>query len=430
MKLVCVLILFLSVPAAYAQNVLTIDEAVNTALKNNFDIRVARNDADIAKSNNTPGNAGMLPTLEMTGSGSYENNNVHQELSGGTVNNYPALSTVLFDAGTVLSWTLFDGGKMFVTKNKLREIEKLGVIQFKEQVLQIQYDVVVAYYDIVRQKQQWKSYNEAINFNRERVKIAQTGFDAGSLLKSDLLQAKIDLNVSMEEAISQKYTIDAAKKDLNRILGQNPETAFEIGDTILLNYVPDRADLLQKLHSSNTTVLSLQKQVEIADLALKENTKANLPVLDLSAGYYVSQTNNSDGSVLNKRSFGPQVGGAVTIPLYKAGENKRKMAVAKLQLQSAEYDLEKVKLQVSTELQNTLTEFENQQQLIQIESDNNELAKEDLEISLQRLKQGQTTSLEVHQAQENYIESCTRYINFRYNLKVAETKLKQLISTL
>jgi len=234
----------------------------------------------------------------------------------------------------------------------------------------------------------------------------------------------------MEEAISQKYTIDAAKKDLNRILGQNPETAFEIGDTILLNYVPDRADLLQKLHSSNTTVLSLQKQVEIADLALKENTKANLPVLDLSAGYYVSQTNNSDGSVLNKRSFGPQVGGAVTIPLYKAGENKRKMAVAKLQLQSAEYDLEKVKLQVSTELQNTLTEFENQQQLIQIESDNNELAKEDLEISLQRLKQGQTTSLEVHQAQENYIESCTRYINFRYNLKVAETKLKQLISTL
>ena len=89
-----------------------------------------------------------------------------------------------------------------------------------------------------------------------------------------------------------------------------------------------------------------------------------------------------------------------------------------------------MKLQVNAELQNMLTEFDNQQQLLQIENENNDLTKENLEISLQRLKRGQATSLEVHQAQEDYVQSCTRLINFNYNLKISETKLKQLVSSL
>ncbi|MEA4840277.1 MAG: TolC family protein [Bacteroidales bacterium] len=430
MRIVQIFFFFMLVSVAYGQNVLTIDDAVNTALKNNFDIRVARNNAEIAKTNNTPGNAGMLPTIGVTGAGSYENNNVRQKNSAGEEKKYPALSTTSFSAGTELAWTLFDGGKMFVTRNKLRQIEVLGEIQFKEQVLQTQYDVIAAYYDVVRQKQQLDSYNEAINFNRERVKIAQTGFDAGSLLKTDLLQAKIDLNVATENAINQQYVIEAGKKNLNRLLGRNPETTFEIADVIPLDDAPDKADLLRRLNSSNTAILSLQKQVEIAESTLKENKKSNLPVLDLNAGYYLSQTDNSDGTILNNRSIGPQVGGKVSIPLYTAGENKRKISEARLQLQSAEYNLENTKLQVSTDLENTLTEFENQQRLVQIESENSDLTKENFEISIQRLRLGQTNSLEVHQAQEDYIQSCSRFINFKYNLKMAETKLRQLISTL
>ena len=420
MKILNILLFLILAPAAYTQDVLTIDDAVNMALKNNFDVQVASNDAAIAKVNNTRGNAGMLPKINVTGAGNFKNNNYY----------YPSLSTSSFNLATELSWTLYDGGKMYVTKNKLREIEALGEIQFKDQILQTQYDVISAYYDVVKQKQQLNSYNEAINFNSERVKIAQTGFDAGSLVKTDLLQAKIDLNVSRENAINQQYVIEAGKKNLNRLLGRNPETVFEIADVIPLDYQPDKVELLQKIQTSNTAVLSLQKQVEIASLALKENKKSNLPIFNLNASYALTQSYNSNGSTSNNQFFGPQVGGSVSIPLYTAGENKRKTAEAKLKLQSAGYDLESIKLQVITELENTLTEFENQQRLVEIEGENSLLTKENFEISIQRLRLGQTNSLEVHQAQEDYIQSCTRFINFKFNLKMAETKLKQLISTL
>jgi len=136
------------------------------------------------------------------------------------------------------------------------------------------------------------------------------------------------------------------------------------------------------------------------------------------------------GSILNSRSFGPQLGGNLTIPIYSAGENKRKVTTAKILLQSAEYDLQNIELQVNTDLQNALTGFENQQRLLKIEKENNELTKENLQISLQRLRLGQTTSLEVHLAQENFVLSSTRLINFEFNLKIAETKLKQLIASL
>ncbi|WP_321438500.1 TolC family protein [uncultured Bacteroides sp.] len=430
MRTIHIFLLLMLYTTIQAQNVLTPEKAVNIALKNNFDILIARNDADIARMNNTKGNAGMLPTVNVNGSGSYSYDNVYQKLSNGTVNKYSSQSSTMVATNTELSWTLFDGGRMFVTKNKLSEIQALGGLQFQAKVLETLYNVIAAYYDIVKQKQQLNSINEAINYNKERVTIAQIGFDAGSLLKNDLLQAKIDLNVAMENAINQQYAISEAQKTLNRMLGQDPNVLFEVSDSIPLLYTPDSNELLQKLNSSNASILSFQKQIDIARLTLKENQKAYLPTLSFKGGYYLSQTANSEGSSLKNRSYGPQVGGTLSIPLYNGGETKRKISIAKKELQSAEYDLENVKLQMNTELQNTLTDFENQQHLLNIEKDNNKLAKENMEISLQRLRLGQTTSLEVHQAQESYVQSFTRLINFEYNLKIAETKLKQLIASL
>ena len=409
---------------------LSIDDAISIALKNNFDIRVAKNDAAVSKVNNTAGNAGMLPTVGITGSGTYGVSETNQKLGGGGTNTYPSLSSSSLSAGLQLNWTLFDGGKMFVTKNKLNEIQSLGEIQFREMVLQTLSNVISAYYDVVRQKQQLNSINEILEFNRNRLSIAKAGFNAGTLVKTDLLQSKIDLNVIAESVINQQFAIDESLKNLNLLLGRKGEEAIEVNDSISLNYTPDKAALQQKLNSSNTSILSYQKQIEIAQLALKENRSLYLPNLSLRGGYYLSQTNNSAGTILQNNSVGPQVGASLLIPIYNAGETKRKESLAKIQKETADIDLQSIKLQLNAALLTTLTEFENQQKLLKMEAENNELAKENLQISMERLKHGQTTSTEVHLAQENYVQSNTRLINFRYNLKMAETRLKQLVSEL
>jgi outer membrane protein TolC len=319
---------------------------------------------------------------------------------------------------------------MFVTKRKLNEIQALGEIQFRDRVLQTEYDVSLAYYDVVRQKQELASINEVITYNLERVKISQTSYDAGLSPKTNLLQAKIDLNVYQENAINQQSIIIAAKRALNQSLGRNADIAFEVLDSIPIDGLPDKKELVQKLDSSNTSILTFKKQVDVSKLSLKEMKTLLLPRINFNAGYSLFQSNTPESSPLRSRTIGPTIGGTISIPIYQAGNAVRQIKTAKIQLESDEYYLENIRLQVSQQLQNAYTQFENQLQLLRIEKDNAKLAKENLEISIQRLRYGQTTSLEVSLAEGSFVDSLTRLINFEYNLKVAETKLKQLLARL
>ncbi|MCX6230468.1 MAG: TolC family protein [Bacteroidetes bacterium] len=424
-------LIFISIISiANAQQVLTVEDALKTALKNNYGILISRNETEISKTNNTAGNAGMLPNISAFGNGNFESNNVNQNYAGGTSSSYNGLTTISLNAGTELSWTLFDGGKMFVTKNKLSEIEALSEIQLKDKIFQTQYDVISAYFDVVRQKQQLTSINEIIKYNTELVKILEISFNAGSIAKNNLLQAKIDLNVYKENAINQEYVIIAAKKTLNQLIGVSIDSPFEVNDSIPLNYTFNKAEINKKLFASNTTILSFQKEIDIAKLSLTEYNRMRYPLINLKAGYYYSHTDNSAGSLLKNQAYGPQIGGSISIPLYQSAKINRQISIASIEIQSATFNLENLKSQLNKDLQNAIVSYENQQRLLDIEKENNAFAKENLEISLQRLKLGQTNTIEVHLAQENYVQSMTRLINFKYNLKIAETKLKQLLAEL
>jgi|WetSurMetagenome_2_1015567.scaffolds.fasta_scaffold00057_13 outer membrane protein len=411
-----------------AQPPLTVDDALSIALKNNFDILVAQNDAAVARANNTPGNAGMLPTLTATGVETYSQSNTTQKPSSGAQIVYPDARVNAASAGIALAWTLFDGGKMFVTKQKLSEIEALGNMEYRGRVLQTAYDVIVGYYNVVRQKQELASINEVLAYNKDRVTILQTSFDAGLSPKTTYLQAQIDYNVNRENALSQESAIRDAKRALNLLLCRNPDTAFEVADSIPFTYVPDKARLAAQVYSGNVDIAAFEKQLEIARLTLAETRTLFFPKLFFSAGYSLSQSDNSAGSVAMSRGYGPQIGGTLTVPLYQAGSALRQAKTARIGYESARYLLDNEKQQVAAELSAALDEFESQRRLLEIEKGNDALAKENLDIAMLRLRLGEATSLELRQAQESYQDSRTRLITIEYNLKAAETKLKQLMA--
>ena len=423
-------ILLLTGISGSAQSLLTVNDALEIALKQNYDILISRTSADIDAANNTAGNAGMLPNIGFNASDVYSRNHVSNELSTGSRNTYPDARSNSFSTELDLIWTLFDGGKMFVTRKKLREINDLGEIQFKDKVNQTCYSVIVAYYEVVRQKQQLASLNEVIRYNKERVTILQASFRAGLVPKTDLLQSQVDLNVFLENAIIQETVLLDSKRTLNQWLCRDADSHFEVVDSIDLTYVPDKNDLNKRLYSENTQVLGSRKQVDVSALEIRELSSERLPWVSISAGYNFLTGNNTSGSVIKSTTYGPQIGGSLNLPIYYGGKITRQVRVARLQQQAALYNLESIKTEVNTQLQNALSDYEHAIQLLSLEKSNTLLAKENLNISMDRLRLGQTTTLEVRQAEESYIQSLTRYIQFSYTAKVAETKLKQLIATL
>lgn len=425
------LIVFNVYCSALPQQILTPGDAVKIALKNNYDILVAKNDLEIDKTNNTAGNAGMLPSLGINGTDNFSfSSNVEQKTETGVTQKYSNGQSNSLNLGVDLDWTLFDGGRMFVTRKKLREIEAAGTYSYQDRVTSAVFDVITSYYNVVKQKQQLLSYNEVINLNQERVRILETGFNAGLKPKTDFLQAKIDLNVVREQAIVQESVIITAKRTLNELLGRDPEEQFEVEDTIVQSYIPDKESMLKNIYAKNPSILAFEKDVDIAGLSLKESRSLLFPRLSFNAGYSVLGTDNNTSTIRSARNYGPQVGGTLSIPLYQSGNARRLINISKLEVSSSKLALEARKIEISRQLREALTSFYTQKELLQIELENNTLSRENLFISMERLRLGQTTSLEVRQAQQSFSESSTRLLNLEYNLKVAETNLKQLMAEL
>lgn len=413
-----------------AQNQLSIDTAIALVLKNNYGILVANNSVAIAKANNTAGNAGMLPTVTATAGNNYSNNSINQKLANGNEIINPHATSNAISGSVALNWTVFDGCKMFVSKKKLAETEAQSQLQYKNMVLQSVATVIASYYSIVKQKQQLIATQEAINYNNERVTILQAAVTSGLSAKNGLLQAQIDLNVFRENAIVQQTEIENAKHSLNLLLARDASTAFEVSDSISIKQLPKRDEIEQKLYVNNPLLLAYQRQINISKLSVTEYKALRSIKLNLNAAYNYLQTENSAGNLLRNNSLGPTIGASLAIPLFQSGNISRQITVAKLQLSSDTFAYENLKLQLNTQLQNALTSYETQLQLLDIELKNNVLAKENINICLQRLKYGQSTALETRLAQQEFADSNTRLINYRYALKIAETTVQQLLNQL
>src|SRR6188472_3748887 len=99
--------------STHAQELLTPEEAVATALQNNYEIRLSRNDSIIAAIDYSYANAAMLPQVSGNGGLIFNRNNQKQKLADGSDRKATGIKTRNLTASLGLEWVLFDGFKMF-----------------------------------------------------------------------------------------------------------------------------------------------------------------------------------------------------------------------------------------------------------------------------------------------------------------------------
>lgn len=407
-----------------AQETLTVEQAVEIALKNNYDIQLAKNEAEIADRNNTVGNAGMLPRITGTLGDNFTLNNLNQKFSNGNEINTNGVTGNNLSAGVALNWTLFDGLKMFATKSKLKRLEEIGELNFKDEVQTVVANVMLAYYDVVRAGQQLKAIDEAIKISEERVKLADAKFQVGTSGKTDWLQAKVDLNAQKSAALTQRKTIEQRKGDLNNLLARNIETDFSVTDSIPLTLAEQLT--AEDLDNKNFQLQAAMKNVEVAKYSKKEIFSQFLPLLNANLGYNYNRSNNSAGFFLVNQTNGMNAGFTLSIPLFNGLNTLRQNKIAAIQITSSQFNLEKARFQTKLNFYKALKDFQNAQQLLKLEEENIQLANENNNIATERFRLSQSTSIEFREAQKSYIDALTRLVNARYMAKAAETELKRL----
>lgn len=421
-------------PAPQAPNpqpLLTPEEAVRIALENNYDIRLSRGDAEIAKLNNIKANAGMLPTIDFVAGDNFGINAFqYQELADGRFIEAYGAFTNTANVGVQLNWTLYDGRRMFIAKHRLEELEALGQLNLQNQVQQTTAQVLQAYYNIVRTRLNERALAEVIVLNEERLRIAEARLAAGFAAQPDALQAGIDLNQRRTDLLNQQIQTAAAKRELNRLLVRPPETAFDVDENLVNDYVPDRNALLEKIVSQNPGLLSLRKNAEVAALVVDEARTLNKPRIEGVSQFSVQRTDNAAGFLLNNTAGGLSVGANLSIPLYTGGNIKRQVEVARVQAEQANVLVESERLSIEADLDNQLAFFQANQQVLSLEEESVRNARQSLSISTERFRLGQTNALEVQTAQNTLEQALGRRNLIQYNLKATEIEMRLLAGEL
>ena len=409
---------------------LSVEEAIRIALEANYDIRIGQADAEIAHLNNTRGNAGMLPTVNLVVNENFTLSAFQQKLANGTEFKEAGATFNNANAGVQLTWTLFDGKRMQIAKRRLEELESLGKTNLQNTVQQTVASVSQAYYDIVRGRMQERALAELITLNEERLRIAEARLAAGFAAQTDALQARIDLNQRRADLILQQTLTANAKRILNRLLVRAPETSFRIEETLVTTYAPQRSELVQKIIANNPGLLSLQKSAEIAALAVDENRALSRPRLTGISQLNAVRSDNGAGFTLSNTQAGLTIGAGLVVPIYAGGNFKRQVETARLAAQQSAYRVDNQQLQLESELDNQLAVYQSQQQILSLEEENVRIARENLNVSTERFRVGTTNGLEPQIAQNSLEQALSRRDLVLFNLKATEIQLKLLAGEL
>lgn len=434
MRIVISLLLLIVHASVFCQRILSIDEAIATAVKNSYDILLVKNDAEASSVDYRYADAAFLPQLNGTAGKIWNDNNQRQDFTDGRKRSANVNSSNL-TAAVNLNWTLFDGLKMFATKNRVEELKELGEANIKTQVVNSIAAVIVKYYNIVRQKQQLKALDTLISINEERVKLADKKLSVGLGSKPELLQAKVDLNAQRAARLLQETLIAQLKEQLNQLSGIPIQTEYDVSDSIPINLNIEYNNMANGIEQTNPGLLASRKTIDIARLSLKERKSELFPTLQFNSAYNFGRLNNA--SVVNPEfqplfslNRGFNYGFTTTIPLLNGFNTRRLIRQAGLDIEYNKIAYDNQRSQIELGVNNSFKDYQYQKKALLLEEENISLAKENVLIALERFRQGVSTYIELREAQISLEDAYNRLIAARYNTKVAETELMRLKGTL
>ncbi|MDX6183025.1 TolC family protein [Flavobacterium sp. Fl-77] len=421
------LVLFLfCIAKSNAQEVLTIESAIKIALENNFEIRIAKNTSKISETNVTLGNAGMLPTATASVVDNNSIQNSSQTRQDGTSTSLNNAKNNSLTYGVSLGWTIFDGMKMFARLDQLKELEKLGDTELKRTILSKISQVNSAYYDLVQQQQQLAALDTTIVISTQRLDLAKNRFSIGKASKLEVLNAQVDLNSDQVALLRQKEAYANAKILLNQYLARDSKVDFKVMNVVTVDEKLILADLLALAQKQNPVLEAQIINKRIAELQLKQVKADRYPTVQLTSGYNFSESQSSLGFTSQASSKGLNYGFNASLNIFDGFNQHRNEKIAKLDIENTQIAIEQqnniLNTQVSTAFQTYLTNLE----LIGLEQDNEEIAKQNLSITLDKFKIGTITTIEFRTAQLNYVNAKVRYSNAQYQAKLSEIALKEL----
>ena len=426
------IVLFLTMQSLsmQAQQNLTLNNAVTTALKNSYDIQLVENNLAIAKNNNNIGVAGGLPTVSSTVTNNNTLSTINQtfpDASRNTTRTNVDGSTI--GAGLNATVIVFNGYRIVATKNRLASLEKQNQALLQSQLLNTTSVVMQQYYNIVRQQAYLKTIETSIEASKQRLEIVKTRQQVGVANQADFYQSSLDLNALIQAKENQLLVIEQAKADLLNTMVMPGNTLFTINDSITVDNKVMLAEVEAKM-KEHPMLQSAQQLINVNQFIEKESNALRYPTLRANTGFNYNSNKSAAGFILLNENYGPFLGLNLSIPIYAGTASKRAYKNAQLNTANAKIQYENTAQDLATELYKTYKNYQNSINQTNTEIQNYTMSQALLTLVMEKFKLGQATIVDVKQAQQSFESAGFRLVSLRYTAKIAEIELKRLSNQL
>ena len=418
-----------TVPAAPP---LSLQEAIAEGLQHNYGILISRQDERIAQNNVTRGNAGQLPSITGNLTRTFNNNNISQRFGGNDPRIINGATSNSFNTNVTLGWTIFDGFGMFIAYDRLQRLRQQQLQITRATVEETVETVANAYYDVVRQAGKILSLEEALRIGQARINLTQAQVEVGVSAKVEVLTARVDYNADRSLLLQQQQALTAAKITLNNLLGRTPRTDFAPSDSLTVTRDLREETITAGIKANNPRLAQARLGLDVAAYDRRLVRASRFPQIGLISGYGLNRNINNAafaGTVLTTstnqvRSL--NYGLTASVPIFDGFNLRRQEQNARVVEEQRRLQLAQTGLQLDADAATAFAQYQNYLQLLDLEETNIQLARQNVDIALERYRLGLLTPLALREAQRNELDAATRLLDIRYAAKQAELALRRL----
>lgn len=415
-------------PLAHAQQIYTLKSCLEQGLQNNYSLRITHNEEQVSKNNATLGNAGYLPTVDLTAG--YQNSvsttkNTLRE-TGETVTDKNVMDQTL-DVGIDLNWTIFDGFNISTTYKQLKLLEEQGKTNTRIALEDFIANLAAEYYNFVQQKIRMKNLLYAVRLSKERLRIVEARYHIGNFSRLDYQQAKVDFNADSAQYMKQQELLHTSRINLNELMAnEDVDQLILIRDTLIdVNSTLDFDELWNATLSVNASLLKAEQNTLLAQMDYKKVNSRNYPYLKLNAGYGYTFNKYDVNSYSRRGNLGFSGGLTIGFNIFD-GNRRRERRNASLAIKNARLQRDELELQLRADLSNLWQAYRNNLELLNLERQNLVAARDNHEIAMERYMLGDLSGIEMREAQKSLLDAEERILTAEYNTKLCEISLLQI----
>ncbi|WP_159018074.1 TolC family protein [Algibacter sp. L3A6] len=426
-KIVFFSIVFLLQAPMFAQELITPEKAVSLALENNYGIKIAKTDVEIAENNADILNSGYLPTLAGNAGANYNLDDTEVGFSDGTNRILNGAESSSYNASVDLDYTLFDGLGRSYDYKQFKETKQLTELQARETIENTIVQLFTIYYNVAELIENEDALSQTLTISKERLIRAEYQFDYGQANKLASLNAEVDINNDSISLMNTLQELNNAKRDLNFVLGNTIPDDFTIDTEVAFDNLYDKSELLAKTRDNNISILQVNKNIDINALGIKSETSAYLPTVGLSGSYGWNKNNNNAASfAAYSINTGLSAGLSLSWNLFDGGSTITNVRNAKVNLEAQKILKEQLLVSIVRDFNNAWDDYENKLRVYRLQEHNIKTAENNFDRTEEQFKLGQINSIEFRQAQLNLLNAELSRNQAKYLAKIAEMQMLQI----